>query len=51
MNTKIQKSDAEWRTELSPEQYEVLRRKGTERATRGGDLCSRLFLGRRGRVP
>lgn len=35
MNTKIQKSDAEWRTELSPEQYEVLRRKGTERAFTG----------------
>ncbi len=33
--TKIQKSDEEWRAELKPEQYEVLRRKGTERAFTG----------------
>jgi peptide-methionine (R)-S-oxide reductase len=30
MSTKIEKSDEQWRQELSPEQYEVLRRKGTE---------------------
>ena len=32
---KIEKSEAEWRAELSPEQYEVLRNKGTERAFTG----------------
>jgi peptide-methionine (R)-S-oxide reductase len=30
MDEKIQKSEAEWQQELSPEQYRVLRQKGTE---------------------
>ena len=32
MNDKIRKSDEEWRSELSNEQFHVCRRKGTERA-------------------
>lgn len=35
MTEKIQKSDAEWRAQLSPEEYEVTRRHGTERAFTG----------------
>lgn len=30
--TKIHKTDAEWRKTLTPEQYQVLRKEGTERA-------------------
>jgi peptide-methionine (R)-S-oxide reductase len=31
MPAKVNKTDEEWRRELTPEQYEILRRKGTER--------------------
>jgi len=35
MTDKVTKSDAEWRAELTPEQYEIMRKKGTERAFTG----------------
>lgn len=35
MADKIAKSDAEWRAQLTPEEYEVARKKGTERAFTG----------------
>lgn len=35
MNDKVVKSDKEWQAMLSPQQFEVARRKGTERAFTG----------------
>jgi peptide-methionine (R)-S-oxide reductase len=35
MSAKVKKSDQEWRQELTPDQYRVLREKGTERAFTG----------------
>jgi peptide-methionine (R)-S-oxide reductase len=35
MAEKISKSDAEWRAQLTPEQFKIARQKGTERAFTG----------------
>ncbi len=49
MNERIEKTDAEWREQLTPEQYRIARQKGTERAftgeywdtkTKGTYLCA-----------
>ncbi|MDF2439036.1 MAG: peptide-methionine (R)-S-oxide reductase, partial [Abditibacteriota bacterium] len=34
-NEKIQKTDEEWRAQLTPEEYRIARQKGTERAFSG----------------
>ena len=35
MTYEVEKTDDEWKTELTPEQFQVLRRQGTERAFSG----------------
>ncbi len=45
MDTKITKSEQEWRQELTPHQYEILRRKGTEPAFSGEYAFSKQEAG------
>ncbi len=41
---EVTKTDAEWRAQLTPEQYRVTRQKGTERAF-SSPMCSRFERG------
>ncbi|CAN5557371.1 peptide-methionine (R)-S-oxide reductase MsrB [soil metagenome] len=41
MNTQTEKTDAEWAQELTPEQFKVLRKRGTERAFSGKYVYSK----------
>ena len=38
-NRRVEKTDDEWRAQLTPEQYRITRQQGTERA-HTGELCS-----------
>jgi methionine-R-sulfoxide reductase len=42
---RVEKSDAQWREQLTPEQYRVARGKGTERAF-SSEMCARFDPGR-----
>lgn len=44
-DTQVKKSDAEWKTQLSPEAYQVARQKGTERPF-SSEMCNLFQPGR-----
>ena len=42
MPARVQKTDAEWREQLTPDQYRILRQKGTEHPFRGALLHNHI---------
>ena len=44
-DTRLEKSDAEWKTILTPEQYRITRQKGTERRY-SSEMCNLFEAGR-----